>query len=68
MASVSERSICQNKACWLVLSEKSQEICFALNDVSSGIFNSQKDHEDEVFSLRKYIAIRREMYRNITNM
>jgi hypothetical protein len=29
-------------------------ICIALNDVSSGNFNSQKDREDDVFH-KKYI-------------
>ena len=33
----------------LVVGNKRNLICIALNNVSSGIFNSQKDHEDEVF-------------------
>ena len=32
-----------------VVWKKRNLICIALNEVSSGIFNSQKDHEDEVF-------------------
>ncbi len=33
----------------LLCTMMSQVICIALNDVSFGIFNSQNDHEDEVF-------------------
>ena len=36
-------------------------ICIALNDVSSGNYNSHKDYEDDVFQ-RKYIAFHLKMY------
>ena len=36
--------------------------CYLPNYISSGNLNSQKDHEDEVFSLEKYITFRPKMY------
>ena len=36
---------------WVIFVARNKRnlICIALNDVSSSIFNNQKDHEDEVF-------------------
>jgi hypothetical protein len=37
------------KATLIVARNNRKLICIALNDVSSANFNSQKDHEDDVF-------------------
>ncbi len=43
-------------------------ICTALNGISSGIFNSQKDHEDEVFLYENILHFISKCPLNITNM